>query len=310
MKRLLALAAAMWMLGGAFVTVADAGPRCPVGHSQMGCSLPPVLKGITPPPKGEIIPDVSSYQRTVDWPAVKAWQLSHGWKVTGGIFKLGENVLDPYALQNASGLHAADMAAVGYVFVRPGVEASTIISWAKQAGIKVVVLDEEIAGIQGTSARVTPALKAAGLTVVDYHSLSNIYDTTADGEPCWVAAYGLPPSPRPVCTTGATKGWQFTDLGSVPGITGLADESVSYGLLKLAAPAPPRTICFGKGAQASSKCAVVVERYRWLISRRDFWRGEFGRCIRYADGIKCEHAQYWEIVRGQQAVTLRKRYSR
>ena len=308
MKRLLALAAAVCSFGGGLATAAHAdGTRCPIGHSQMGCSLPPVLKGISAPPKGEIIPDVSSYQRTVNWPEVKTWQLAHGWTVPGGIFKLGENVLDPYALQNASGLHAADMAAVGYVFVRPGVQASTIIGWARAAGIKVVVLDEEVTGIQGTSARVTPALKAAGLTVLDYHSAEENFDTTAQGLPCWVAAYG--PLTPPACSTGVRVAWQWTQMGSIPGVSDTVDLSVSYGLLKLAAPAPVRTICFGKGAQGSSKCAVIVGRYRWLISRRDFWRGEFGRCIRYADGIKCGRAQHWEIVRGQQASALRKRYA-
>lgn len=310
MRKLLAvlvvIVAAVCSLAGS----AQAANPCPAGHSQMGCSLPAPIKGVSTPPRGEIIPDVSSYQRTVNWAAVKAWQLQHGWKVTGGIFKLGENVLDPYAIQNAAGLHANGMAAIGYVFVRPGLQASTVAAWARAAGIKVVVLDEEVPGIQGTAARIVPELKAAGLTVIDYHSLSNIYDTTAAGEPCWVAAYGLPPSPRPVCTTGATKGWQFTDLGSVPGVTGLVDESVSYGLLKIAAaPKPPKPVCFGRGVQQTGLCISVRLRWRWLTARRDFWHGEFGRCIRYADGIGCSRAQRWEILRGQQARALQRRYT-
>ena len=277
MKRLLALAAALC----AFAAIpATASASCPAGHSTMGCSLPPVLKGISTPPSGEIVPDVSSYQGAVNWPAVARWQKSHGWKVTGGIFKLGETALDPYALQNARGLRAAGMVAIGYVFVRPGLEASTVIGWAKSAGIKVVVLDEEISGIAGTARRIAPALKAAGLTVIDYHSQGNVEDATAQGLPCWDADYG--PRFPPVCTTGQTIAWQFTDLGVIPGISGQVDESISYGILKLALP--PRLICFGPHATPkAARCAPVLKHYRALVTAEK--RAE------------------------RQAVALRKRYS-
>jgi hypothetical protein len=268
MKRLTGLLVSIFALAllGA-PALASASPACPPGHSQMGCSLPPVVKGISTPPKGEIVPDVSSYQQTVNWTAVKAWQLSLGWKLTGGIFKLGENVIDPYALQNARGLRAAGMEAVAYVFVRPGVQASTVIGWARAAGVKVLVLDEEVLGIQGTAARIAPALKAAGLTVVDYHSQGNVLDATARGLPCWVADYG--PRFPPVCSTCQTIAWQFTDLGRIPGISGTVDESVSYGLLKLAVPPkPPRLICFGRHATPrAARCAPVLKRYRELVTQ-------------------------------------------
>lgn len=292
---------------GFLLAASPAYASCPVGRSQMGCSVPHPLKGVSTVPAGEIVPDVSSYQGAVDWPEVAAWQKRHGWTVTGGIFKLGENVLDPYALQNAHGLKAAGMAEIGYVFVRPGLQASTVIGWARQAGIKVVVLDEEVPGIQGTAGRVTPALKAAGLTVVDYHSAGENFDTTAQGLDCWVADYG--PSTPPACSTGPRVAWQFTAYGSMPGVSGIVDESISYGLLRLAAPKPQTPECFGRGVQQSGLCISVQLHYAWLVARRDFWRNQFGRCIRYADGIKCGHAQHWEIVRGQQAKRLHRKYS-
>lgn len=304
LKRLLALVAALC----AFAAIpASASANCPVGRSQMGCSLPRPVKGVSVVPAGEIVPDVSSYQGTVEWSAVKAWQRSHGWKMTGGIFKLGENVLDPYALRNARALKAASMAAIGYVFVRPGLRASTVIGWARQAGIKVVVLDEEVPGIEGTAGRIVPALKAAGLTVVDYHSAGQVFDTTTNGLPCWVAGYG--PSTPPACSTGPRVAWQFTAYGSVPGVTGIVDESISYGLLKLASPSKPKPVCFGRDVQESGLCISVQLRYAWLVAKHRFWQTEFGRCIRYADGIKCGHAQHWEIVRGQQARALRRKYT-
>lgn len=214
-------------------TVATAA-SCPVGKSQMGCSLPPVFKGISGPPKGEIIPDVSNNNGPVNWAAVAAWQRSNGWKTTGAIFKVGEYTLDTQALANAAGMRAAGMVSIGYVFVRPGVQASLIIEWAKATGIKVVVLDEEVPGIDGTAARVTRTLEAAGYTVVVYHSQLNVIDFSAQGLPCWTADYG--PSSRPDCTTGKTVAWQWTDEGLIPGISGFVDESITYGLLKLAAP--------------------------------------------------------------------------
>lgn len=288
---------------------ASGSTRCPIGHSQMGCSLPPVLKGVSTPPRGEIFPDVSSYQGAVDWRAVKLWQTSHGWKVTGGIFKLGENVIDPYAIQNARGLRAAGMVAIGYVFVRPGLEASRIIGWTRETAIKVVVLDEEVPGIQGTAGRVVPALKAAGLTpVVDYHSAQENFDRTAQGLDCWVADYG--PSTPPACATGPRVAWQFTSLGSVPGISGIVDESVSYGLLKRAAPRKPqRTICFGPHAHGSATCARVIGRYAFLTAKRDYWHRAFRHCERHASSLSCAYPwhQYW--LRGRQAAKLRKRYS-
>jgi hypothetical protein len=316
MKRLLTLAVALCALA----VPVTASAACPPTNDQMGCSLAPVLKGISAPPKGEIIPDVSSYQLTVNWAAVKAWEISRGAKLTGGIFKLGENTVDPYALQNATDLHRDGMIAVGYWFVRPTgayEEAGKILTEAAALHIHVVVLDEEVAGIQGYAQVIAPILKKAGYEVVDYHSQGNVLDSTADGLACWTADYG--PTLRPTCTTGKTIAWQLTDLGSIPGIHGLVDESISYGLLKLAeppkptpkpAPKPKPLVCFGRNATPrASRCQAVLEHYDWLVTRRNFWRSEFSRCIRYAEGIKCGHAQHWAIVRGEQTTQLRRRYS-
>jgi Glycosyl hydrolases family 25 len=251
--------------------------RCPAGRSQMGCSIPTASasnRTIATAGGPAIFPDVSAYQGTVDWPAVKAWQKAHGWKTQGAIFKLGEYQLDPYASHNAAALRAAGMAGFGYVFVRPGVSASTIIAWARSARIKVLVLDEEVPGIQGTAGRVTPALRAAGLTVLDYHSAGNVEDSTAEGLPCWVAAYG--PSSPPACTTGHRIAWQYTPNGRIPGIRGDVDLSFNYGLLNVAhkkpKPKPKPAVCWGRHSHPGSKaCKPIRRRYTTDLKTSRRW---------------------------------------
>jgi hypothetical protein len=161
-----------------------------------------------------------------------------------------------------------------------------------------------VPGIGGTAGRIVPALHAAGLIVVDYHAQSNIFDTSAQGMLCWTADIG--PTTPPTCTTGKRVAWQFSWTGSIPGVSAV-DESISYGLLKLAVP---RLVCFPAAAAGfDTPCMRIVAHYAWLIRRRDYWLHEFNRCILYADGIGCEHSQHWAIVRGQQAAKLRKRYT-
>jgi hypothetical protein len=83
-------------------------------------------------------------------------------------------------------------------------------------------------------------------------------------------------------------------------------------------PAPPPvphprrgTVCWGTGATpASSSCRQIIARHTWLVDRRIFWGREFGRCIRYADGIGCARAERWYVLRRDQATDLRRRYSR
>jgi GH25 family lysozyme M1 (1,4-beta-N-acetylmuramidase) len=315
MRRLFAILVVALLVAVCGAASADA--ACPARAAQMGCSSQPnpgartVLPTSSSGPSGEWIPDVSSYQLTVNWAAVKGWEISRGAKLTGGIFKLGEYVPDPHALQNATDLHRDGMIAIGYWFIRPispYEEAGKILAEAAALHIHVIVLDEEVAGIQGYAKVIAPILQKAGYKVVDYHSSENVLDTSADGLPCWVAAYG--PSRPPACTTGKRVAWQWTDAGSVPGVTtGSVDLSVSYGLLKLAEPAkPPRLVCFGKGATPSSiRCKPIVTHHAWLVDRRIHW----GRVMHKtrAGTATHKHAVHWFYVRRGQAVRLERRYS-
>lgn len=228
---------------------------CPPGTSYMGCSQPQNPK-LTQPftPKGQLVPDVSDNNGLVNWTLVKRWEVQHGWKTQGGIFKLGEYSLDSFAVSNSTQLHKLGMVAVGYDFVRPSVSPSTVVSWARRTGVRAVVLDEEVPGIQGSASRLIPALKAAGIqAVIDYHSADNVFDSSARGLPCWVAAYQ---SIEPSCSTGKIVAWQYTDRGSIPGVNGHVDLSVSYGLLQLGlAPKPVVTY----------KTPILVSRQRNVV---------------------------------------------
>lgn len=274
MKRLALLSFAVCVL---FIFIpAASGAICPVGRSYMGCSLPPTKPfALAPNPQGRPeVPDVSDNNGLVNWSKVKRWQVAHRW-APAGIFKMGETVEDLDAAVNAQQLHALGMAAVGYVFVRPGLQTSTVIGWAKALKVDVVVLDEEVAGIQGIAAELVPSLEAAGLTVVDYHSQENVLDTTAQGLPCWTADYG--PSRPPTCTTGKTVAWQMMDTATVPGINGPSDLSQTLGLIGIAQRAP---LHFERFDDRQRTFYVGTNKLKVHAREREAVRGWFeNRCV-------------------------------
>lgn len=254
---------------------------CPAGASTMGCSVPHTLGTVLGAhvPSGPLVPDVSMWQGpNINWSAVRSWQRSHHWKLQGGMIKLGETGYgrDPDMLINAQRMHALGMVVIGYWFVRAGTSVSEVISAARAAGVHLVVLDEEVPGIQGDAAKLTPALRKAGLAVGDYHSASNVFDTSAQGLPCDVAAYG--PSTAPGCSTGPVMGWQFTDgqwgqTVNVPGI-GYGDVSASRYMLRLGEkPAKPKPAkCWGHGAHPKWKaCRPIVARYSQDVKNGKHW---------------------------------------
>lgn len=285
------------------------------------------------PPADASIPDVSSYQGNVDWAAVKAWQLAHHY-VPAGIFKMGEYVEDPYAARNAAVLTQLHMWHAGYWFVRNtgcAHEGEQIVATARALGLRVVLLDIEVPEARGYDTCLTPILRHAHLFVGEYTSPGTYPGGSSSTNVAWMAAYGPMVAPS-APWHGRVVAFQCSDgvfgcVTDVPGI-GRIDMSVNMGLTKIRdtvavpkpkpkpqpkpkpAPLPKRTVCFGKGAQKNHSCAVVHTRYRWLIVRRDFWQHEFNRCIRYADGIRCGHAEHWYDKRRAQAIALHKKYSR
>jgi len=232
------------------VTGPSATSRCIPGNSFMGCSLPAPAVGITPRtafPAGRRFVDVSDWQPSVNWRAVKA----------SGIFavvvKAGEGAAaDPTYASHVAGARAAGLQVQAYWFVRPvgcSAEAAAIRRHVP-AGMPLV-LDIEV---PGTSAY-AGCLRSLAHAV--YTSPGTWPGGSSAGLPLWQAQYAsvLQPFFRPV------EAWQFTESASVPGI-GASDESVDYGLF--AKPAPLLPVCFthriSKSACAAAKRTVASDQ--------------------------------------------------
>lgn len=197
---------------------------------------------------GGRFPDVSSWQGDVSWLSVKRWQQQHGW-TPGGVFKLGEYAVDPFAAHNNAELKSLGMFRAGYWFVRNtgcSSEARQIIAEANLLGLKVVIEDLEVSEAAGYGQCLTPKLKSAGFIVVSYTSPGSDPGGIGSGTYAWMAAYGAV-LPTPPFSNLGLKAWQCTDgafgcVTEVPGI-GKDDVSIDYGMLKLgAAPVDPYAI--------------------------------------------------------------------
>lgn len=262
-------------------TKAQVGLPCPPppGEGVLGaCTPKPVqVYGTTvipvDPPLPASIPDVSSYQGVVNWTAVKAWQVAHHF-TPGGIFKMGEYVLDPYAYRNNFELRRLGMWRAGYWFLRNtgcANESAQIAGEARVLGLRVVILDDESAEARGYDGCLTVALHHDGLIVVEYASPGSYPGGSQTKNPAWMASYG--PSNPPVSPWGGPiKAFQCTDgvFGCVTYIPtlGRVDTSVDYGITKLGVNVPkpkPRLICFGSKAHRSNPTCkkVRAEVAKW-----------------------------------------------
>lgn len=219
---------------------------CPAGTGFMGCSLSktgPTFGPRIAPPAGPKFPDVSSFQGHPDWAAAKSQ--SH---IAGAVIKAGEFTHeDPDAAWNAAQLKRLGIPFAVYWFDRPiscGSEGAAIEQVAKSLGARLVIIDQEVSGIQGHYACLSPFVRAVtGQGPLVYRSASNDFDTSANNAPCWVAAYG--PASAPACN-GRPIAWQFTDgtFGPVVSIAGIGrdDVNVDMGLLARIAPPGPKVL--------------------------------------------------------------------
>lgn len=194
------------------------------------------------------IPDVSNWQRHVNWAQAKP-------HVCGGIFKGGEGTTpDAYAADNNSQLTALHMWHAMYWYIRNvgcTTEANAIVAEAHRLHVQIVLNDlESPSDDAGYGACLPPLEKKAGLIVGDYTS-PGTWSSSYGGfgaVPLWQAEYGptLHPLWHPVVAWQCTDG-HFGCVTNIPGI-GLDDVSVDLGITKLgAAPVPMSPRCYHHG---------------------------------------------------------------
>ena len=192
--------------------------------------------------------DVSSYQGVVDWPAVKAAgadfaMLRVGFRGYG----TGAIVEDSRFLQNVQGARAAGLEVGVYFYSQALTEAEAeeealfTLERVQALGLtgpvaydlEFYTADEArtdaLTGQQATlnAAAFCQVLETAGLRSVVYmngHWSGAMYDLDALADwPIWYAGYGQPPT----LERGVLL-WQYTEEGTLPGITGPVDMDLWF----------------------------------------------------------------------------------
>ena len=219
----------------------------------VSCSLALVLGSLTfaatsvgpaaaaPPLQGI---DVSSWQGSVDWGAVRR---------SGRLFAFAKATEGQTFVDNTFATNRVEMAANGmvlrgfYHFARPdrnsaAAEAAHYLRTVGRLGPgEVPVLDLEVApgpGVGDWAAEwLALVAKGTGRTPVLYSYQSYLYSIPTarlTQYPLWIAAWGnndgtLPTSPPKTDRWKAWTWWQYTSNAVVPGVTGRVDDSVFAG---------------------------------------------------------------------------------
>ena len=195
---------------------------------------------------GRVAVDVSEYQETIDWAAVKTSGVQvaiiragfRGYGVEGNIKK------DAYFDENMKGATEAGLEVGTYFFTEAvnydeGVEeANTVLSMIKDYDVKQpIIIDTEKIEAEGVRANnisvedrtqailgFCETVEKAGYTPMIYAStywFVSALDLSKLGKyEFWLAAYDTPQFPYHV------EGWQYASDGSVPGINGNVDLNV------------------------------------------------------------------------------------
>ena len=198
--------------------------------------------------------DVSSFQGTVNWNAVKSDGIDFAWaKATEGSASY-VNYTDAYLNANMAGANSAGVLIGAYHFAHPindsgaagaQAEADLFIEKAGQymtAGYLRPVLDIEVEGSSATSAWVNDFLddvdEATGVTPLIYtysNYAANYLNTTVANRDLWMADYsgassqtGAPAISPPFNNWNF---WQYTDAATVNGVAGGVDGDVANGNL-------------------------------------------------------------------------------
>ena len=185
--------------------------------------------------------DVSHYQGTIDWQQVAGAGVAFAFmKATQGI-----TTVDPLYTQNWSGAQAAGLLRGAYHFFEPEddptQQAEHFLSVVQLGtGDLPPALDVEISGglpaseiVQGVETWLAAVQKATGRTPLLYtdNSFWKTLGTTAFGAyPLWIAEYGVS---SPVLPAGWSRWtfWQYSESGSIAGVSGTVDLDLFQGSL-------------------------------------------------------------------------------
>ena len=195
------------------------------------CAAGPTVEGI----------DVSYYQNTVDWPLVRG----SGRRFAFARISDGARFSDPVFARNWAGIKSAGLIRGAYQFFRPGQDAAAQADVVVRAvgrlgaGDLPVVLDLEESDGESSATVMSRALTwidrvtaGTGKKPILYTSLGflDAIRGTAplNGLTLWVANYGRV---CPYLPAGFANWqfWQYSDKGSVRGVTGNVDVNVFNG---------------------------------------------------------------------------------
>ena len=184
--------------------------------------------------------DVSVFQGDINWDEVKGDSITFAFaKATQG-----ETEVDPKFADNWSGMKSAGITRGAYHFFDPTVDATAqaehfIATVTLEEGDLLPMLDIEVqdglpAGSIDADIKVwlEKVAEHYGVKPIIYSDDSFLQENLSSGfsdYPLWVAAYSDTPPPTPIGSWDSYVLWQYSDTGSVSGISGNVDRDRYQG---------------------------------------------------------------------------------
>jgi lysozyme len=215
-----------------------------------GAGVAAGVAGVTlaSPPSGSSYPiqgiDVASYQGNVNWTKVKGAGLTFGFdKATEGT-----TYRNPYFAGNWANIKSAGIIRGAYHFGHPGSNPTTqadffINTVSPVHGDLQMTLDIEVTDgrtpaqvwswIQAFIARIQYRTGRPGIIYTGFYFWRDSVGNPRNNLNCplWLAAYVSDPTPYVPPAWSTWSFWQYTDAGSVPGVSGNVDRDAWNGSL-------------------------------------------------------------------------------
>ncbi len=197
--------------------------------------------------------DVSEWQGNINFEQVAA----SGIKIVYIRSSLGNSYIDPYFQQNYQKARAAGLK-IGfyhYVTARSVSQAKSQAQFfarvvqGKRFQCRLAMDFEDLTGLSAAQATeiglafIRETEKASGKKAVVYSNTYNagaMFGGAMTKYPLWAASYGVP-QPSSAVNWTSWAGWQYTDKGQIPGISGYVDRDIFTRamLLKSSEPVNP-----------------------------------------------------------------------